>query len=204
MIYNFGINDIPGDSIPSSLDYHIYDKWTGIIRRCYSLKRTDKNLSYINTTVCDEWKYYSNFKKWFKLHYIEGYQLDKDIIGGDKDIYSPETCAFIPGLINSCIIDGNRGNNYIGVSYFNDDRCSKKYRPAICKFGKQIRNFGLFHTPEEAHQVWQREKIKYLYEIIEKYSSVVDLRVINGIKRRIDILQYDLDNGLITETISKI
>lgn len=200
----FGINDVVGDSKPSSPYYKIYDLWRGIIKRCYSDNRSQKNMSYINTTICDEWEYYSNFKEWFQNNYIEGYQLDKDIIGGDKNIYSPETCAFVPGLINSCVIDGNRGNNYVGVSYMSGDRHLKRYRPVISKFGKQVRNLGLYQTPEEAHRVWQQEKINYLIEIIEKYSSDVDRKVIDGIRRRIDIIQYDLDNGFITETISKI
>lgn len=197
MIYNFGINDVPGDSKPSSPFYKCYDSWHGIIRRCY---KTDnpRNASYDKTTICNEWQYYSEFKKWFLVNYKEGFQLDKDIIGGDENIYSPSTCAFVPNLLNSCIIDGNRGDKTtpIGVSIDNTRK--------VTKYGKQVRNFGLFLTEYEAHKVWQLEKIKYLTELIQNYKGVVDATVIDGLQVRIDILSQDVQNGAITETISKV
>ena len=71
-----------------------YTCWYHMIERCY-----DKTLpSYINyggrgVMVCDEWKLYSNFKKWYDDNCIDGYEIDKDIKGGM--IYSPQTCIFI-------------------------------------------------------------------------------------------------------------
>lgn len=56
--------------------------------------------TYEGCTVCDEWLYFSNFKKWFDENYIEGFQLDKDIIIRGNKVYSPQTCCFVPKEIN--------------------------------------------------------------------------------------------------------
>ena len=82
----------------------VYSHWTAMINRCYNVKRLEKFPTYKNTTVCDEWLIYSNFSLWFNENYKSGYVLDKDIIGG-TDVYSPKTSAFVPPIINTCILD---------------------------------------------------------------------------------------------------
>ncbi|QOE32309.1 DNA binding protein [Klebsiella phage Muenster] len=205
LVHGFGINDIHRDSKLDSDYYRCYGIWVGFLRRCYSNNRSLKNISYTNTVVCDEWKYYSNFKIWYYNNYIEGYQIDKDVIGGTLDIYSPETCAFIPNLINSCIIDGNRKDKStpIGVS-LSIYKNNVKYRTCITKYGKQLKNFGLYDNPYDAHKIWQIEKRNYLLELIDKYSNDVVPEVIQGLQRRVDILNNDILNGIETKTISKV
>lgn len=203
MIYNFGINDVPGDAEPTSIDHKAYSMWRGMIRRCYHGHDNIRNITYSSTTVCDDWKYYSNFKKWFLNNYKDGFQLDKDIIGGLSNEYSPDTCAFVPSIINSCIIDGNRGisTTPLGVSYVSK---SDKYRPALSKFGKSVKNFGFTETPMESHHIWQKEKANYLGELIKLHSNDLTLEVISGLQRRIDILNDDRLNERETKTLSKI
>lgn len=77
-----------------------YNVWVHMIDRCYN-KNSTNYLWYgeKGVTICDEWKLYSNFKKWFDENYIEGCVVDKDISGGS--IYSPETCVFISKSKNS-------------------------------------------------------------------------------------------------------
>ena len=79
-----------------------YSIWIAMINRCYNTN----SKAYVNygakgVTICDEWKLYSNFKKWYDENYIEGYHLDKDI-GGNK-IYSPDNCTFIKQSLNTRI-----------------------------------------------------------------------------------------------------
>lgn len=210
MIYGVGINDIKGGSNKYHPDYKIYDIWQSMIKRCYNKEYQNKFPHYKDVIVCDEWLYYSKFREWAKNNYIEGYQLDKDIIGGNLKIYSPDTCAFVPQIINTCILDGSSVDSLypIGTYYLNKSKTmireyEKPYETRISKFGKRI-ILGRYLTPEEGHHVWQKHKIEYLNELIVLYKDKVNQCVIDGLQKRIDLLQYDLDNKLITKTINKI
>ena len=72
-----------------------YAAWSGMIKRCYEEKRLKRNPTYRDCTVCDEWRNFQSFAKWFEKNYIEGYQLDKDILVDGNKIYSPEFCSFV-------------------------------------------------------------------------------------------------------------
>jgi len=61
-----------------------YVYWHSMLNRCYK-----KNLG---AKVCNDWLVYDEFEKWFDVHYIQGYHLDKDIKGGE--LYSQELCLF--------------------------------------------------------------------------------------------------------------
>ena len=68
-----------------------YITWRGMLSRCYD----NRQLSYRDCTVCDEWHNFQNFSKWFDLNYVDGCHLDKDIkIKGNK-VYSPLSCGFV-------------------------------------------------------------------------------------------------------------
>lgn len=212
MILGKGINDIKGDSSLKSEHYKIYGLWHAMLNRCYSTSFHKRNPSYIGTIVCDEWLLYSNFKKWCLDNYIEGYELDKDIIGGNKRIYSPDTCAFIPRAINGTLIEpqNKKQNNPLGVykhkksnGMINERK--KPYEAAIKTHKmKKAKCLGMFVTAEEAHKAWQIAKRDYFIELIEQFKNDVIPEVIQGLQRRIDILQYDIDNNLITATINKV
>ena len=206
MIYGIGINDVS----PENKNIKIYNLWSAMIRRCYSEKYLEKNPSYRGTKVCDDWKYFSKFQDWVINNYKDGYQLDKDIIAGDKKIYSPETCSFIPHELNMSIIEPSNINNQypLGVTFekktakMKNER-TKPYRSKIMKYGKK-QNIGIYKTPYEAHLGWQKAKLEYLNELMEKYHNSLENAVISGIQRRIDILQHYINNQQITKTINKI
>lgn len=82
--------------------YHpAYSAWQNMLKRCYY---TNNTVSYTPAVVCDSWLQFSNFLAWWKVHYIEGLELDKDqecIMRGLKiSVYSPETCRYIPKWLN--------------------------------------------------------------------------------------------------------
>ena len=79
----------------------IRDKWYSI------LCRLENDPHYINkVSICDEWMTFENFYNWV-INQIgwEVYSLDKDLLQGNKEnkVYSPETCVFVPQLINTAI-----------------------------------------------------------------------------------------------------
>ena len=82
-ICGFGINDVPEltfvkDENGKAELTQAYKTWTGIIDRCYRPGHEEKFKAYADCSVCEEWKYFSNFKKWFDENYIEGFDIDKD------------------------------------------------------------------------------------------------------------------------------
>ena len=117
--------------------------------------------------MCDEWKRYSNFKRWFDENYTPKYDLDKDILVKGNKVYSPDTCCFVPHFINSLLINckRNRGSYPVGVS-----KRGSKY---IAYINRQLKHIILGHysTPEEAFQAYKEAKESYIKEVATAYYN---------------------------------
>ena len=158
-----------------------YAVWRDMLRRCYSKKYLESRPSYIGTSVCSEWLYATEFKKWMEKQDWRDKCLDKDIIVPGSKLYSPDTCAFVLPATNSFVIarDACRGDYPIGVSLF---KPTGKYQ-ACCKnlfIGKQ-EHLGHFSTPEEAHEGWRKRKHE-LAQLVAATES--DPRVVEALKKR--------------------
>lgn len=160
--HNYRNNDI----IYSSKDI-AYSRWSAIMQRCYF----SDNQNYANCEISEEWLTYSNFKKWFDEHYMEGWEIDKDILSNNGKIYSPDTCCFVPREINSIFRVLNK-NRTIGVYKQNG-----KYYTYFKESGKQI--YKSFQTKEEAFECYKQYKIKKAVFLAEKYKGIIDDRVYN-------------------------
>lgn len=81
-----------------------YAAWENMLARCY-YEKTSRYSAYggIGVSVCEEWLTYENFAEWYDTNYIEGYHLDKDLIG-DGMSYSPENCCYIPQKLNCMFV----------------------------------------------------------------------------------------------------
>lgn len=154
------------DIIYSSKDI-AYSRWSAIIQRCYF----SDNKNYTNCEIIEEWLTYSNFKKWFDKHYVEGWEIDKDILSDKSKIYSPETCCFVPREINSIFRILNQEKT-IGVYKQNG-----KYYTYFKESGKQI--YKSFQTKEEAFECYKQYKIRKAVFLAEKYKGIIDDRVYN-------------------------
>jgi hypothetical protein len=164
-----------------------YAVWKSMIERCYSKKFLESRPTYIGASVCSEWLYASEFKKWMEQQDWQGKCLDKDIIAPRSRLYSPETCAFVLNATNSFVIanDACRGDYPIGVDLF---KPTGKYR-ASCKnpfTGKQ-EHLGYFSTPEEAHEAWQKHKHK-LSQLVAATES--DPRIVAALKKRYSLEEW--------------
>lgn len=108
-----------------------YKVWKSMLERCYA-----KNARATNT-VCDEWLKYSIFVIWMETQDWKNRELDKDIRVPGNRHYSPDTCVFVPGYINSLIREKTNGLNPIGVikyygrfkAYVNHNGIRKYYGP---------------------------------------------------------------------------
>jgi len=167
-----------------------YSAWKKMLERVFDAKFHARYPTYIGTSVCDEWKYFMNFRSWMMAQDWRDKQLDKDIIVPGNKHYSPETCAFVDHRINSLLLDraARRGKYPIGVSY---DKIMKKYRAAMGMNGKK-RKLGHFDTPEEASLVYRKEKSRHVRHIA--LTQVDDPRVRAGLlKHAILIMLGDSD-----------
>lgn len=154
-----------------------YQMWIGMLQRCYDEKTQEKRPTYMGCTVSEEWHNYQNFAKWYeenyKLEYMQGWHLDKDIICPECRQYSPTTCAFVPMEVNSMFVNRKklRGGLPIGVFRF-----KSRYKGGISR-GCKSYGLGTFTTPEEAFQAYKMAKEKYIKEIAEKWKTLIDPRV---------------------------
>ena len=158
LVCGVGVNDISYCPKP------IYQKWISMIKRCYSPKSLNTHKTYQDCRVSDEWLVLSNFKSWCERYYIEGYDLDKDLLVKGNKVYSPETCCFLPKVFNIIIQDLNKGKYRKGVSIFRHN----KYISSICINRNKI-HLGCFNTEQEATLAYTAAKEKYIKELAEKY-----------------------------------
>ena len=180
-VYGVGINDYCGTVVNGGKVLTSYKVWDAMLNRCYSKKHHIKHPSYIDCTVCDEWLYFSNFKKWFDENYVEGYHLDKDILVKGNRVYSPDTCCFVPREINNVIenVKSKRGNTPMGVF----ERFGK-FLSYVRVNGKRI-YLGTFGTIEQAFEAMKKEKEMYIKKLAQTYydANKITKRVYDALMR---------------------
>ncbi len=158
-----------------------------MLERCYSEKFLESNQSYIGTSVCSEWVYASEFKKWMENQERQGKSLDKDIIAPGSKLYSPETSAFVLQATNLFVTAraACRGEYPIGVSLY---KRTGRYQ-AHCNnpFTGEKEYLGLFSTPEEAHEAWRKRKHE-LAQLVAATES--DPRVVEALKKRYSLEEW--------------
>lgn len=152
-----------------------YLTWASMLKRCYSKKFHEKQPSYKDCIVCDEWHNFQNFSKWYDDNFYEfdGHRthLDKDILVKGNKLYSPETCIFVPQFINSLFLkrESKRGNLPIGVK-----KCSgnPKKLEVSCRNNTKSRGYiGVYNTPEEAFDAYKIHKEKFIKEVAEEHKD---------------------------------
>ena len=179
MVCGIGIYDT--DNVDChNLSYRI---WREMICRCYG-KSQLKRPSYIGCKVCEEWLTYSNYKEWYDEHYIEGFEIDKDLLSGK--LYSPQTCVFLPSEINSFLVVKKHEN--------------KKSKLPIGVFegeGAYIANcgnvyLGSFKDLEMARNAYIKEKKRQLNILTEKWKDKIESRAYEALKNLDIIKHYNL------------
>lgn len=180
LIQGHGVNDMPrGSCKKDGKICKFYRVWSSMLERCYSETLHKRCPTYIGCSVAEEWLILSNFKKWFEVHYIEGYQLDKDLLVEGNKTYGPDTCIFVTGLLNNLFTDSAkiRGECPIGVAV---NKRSGKYVANLKMYGRK-KWLGQFNTPEEAHQAYIKAKREYVLEVVEMQRGIDNDRVLDVI-----------------------
>lgn len=188
-ICGFGVND--SDYVTTvkkdgcTIRCPAYVAWTSLITRAYSKKYHIKFPTYAGISVCEEWRYFMNFRSWWAVNNVDGWCLDKDLLS-DSGVYSPDSCIYVPSWLNNFLIDSGakRGNYPIGV-YFLKEKGKFK---SSCRnpITKNEEHLGLFDDPDSAHNAWVKRKIQIatcLKDEIDGIDSRIYQRVIEIIKR---------------------
>lgn len=168
ILYGFGINDYNEKVVKDGRVIKSYSTWREMIKRCYKgYSYSSRNYVYNECFVCDEWKYFSNFKKWFDENYIDGYQLDKDILVKGNKIYSPDTCCFVPQEINKVLTFHNRKRGELPLGIF-----KSKTNFIVHVNTNGLPNYlGSFNTIEDAFFAYKQAKEAYIKEVAQKYYN---------------------------------
>lgn len=149
-----------------------YNTWAEMLRRCYSHEQSDKWSAYRGCSVCDEWLVFDNFDRWYNAHYVEGWHLDKDILVKGNKVYSPQTCCFVPQIINESVKSNIRKRELPqGVTKKRNKFCAgSTYK------GKKY-CLGYFDTVDEAEKAFLKKKKELLAELAEEYKDQLEERV---------------------------
>lgn len=184
LIYGVGINDAnyKASSIINGkrVTCPYISTWRGILRRCYNAGYQSKNPTYVGCSVSEEWKTFSNFKRWMETQDWQGKQLDKDILFKNNRQYNSTSCAFVDRRTNLFLTDhGNsRGKFMLGVHW---SKAAGKFR-AQCRTGEGNQVFlGYFDCELSAHLAWK----KYKYDLACKLADEqTDVRVAVALRQR--------------------
>ena len=156
-----------------------YLEWKEMLERGFNDKYKIKKPTYKNVTVAKDFYCFQDYGAWREDNYYEVKDermcLDKDILIKGNNIYSPDTCIFVPERINTLFIksDAIRGDCPIGVTYRKDTnkyvaQCSIK-----TKEGSKNKRLGSYNTPEEAFKVYKEFKEEYIKQVADEYKYYI-------------------------------
>ena len=173
-----------------------YSRWKNMLKRCY----TNSDPCYTGVFVCDEWLYFSNYKRWFDSLVKPPYEfdVDKDLLQGFSRIYSPETCLFLPRKINTFLAINGKGTP---GAYFEEQRgLFQSYCTGVD--GKR-KHLGRFKTELEAHGRWQEYKMLQIDILASLYEGdeYLDRRVIPTLFQIKERIMRDFLKGEITKNL---
>lgn len=186
LVYGVGVNDSPtpiqryGISAGKRVvewRCPFYTRWANMLKRCFAESSLKSRPGYSTVDVCDEWKYFSNFKAWMEKQDWEGKHLDKDLLGSG-DIYSPENCVFIDSDVNSYIKSStNKFGLPTGITHYP----SGSWYASILRDRSRI-YLGKFKTEQEAVNAYLTAKIDIACELFSDRPP----QILSAIIRRFD------------------
>jgi len=161
-VFGVGINDAPYKTHikinGKRFECPFYSKWQGMLKRAYYQPYKDKNKTYKDVSVCDEWLLFSKFKEWMKTQDWEGKELDKDLLVQGNKHYSPELCLFISHKINNLVASCYVSNGKLKAGVVNrKDNATNSFAASCSDKGKQ-KHLGYYNNEDDAHDAYAQHK----------------------------------------------
>lgn len=159
----------------------IYSIWRCLVQRTLtdSYNKNRVRNTYEDATICDEWHNFQVFCKFVNenKYFKKGFHLDKDLLVTGNKHYSPETCCFLPQVINGLIAINYETNNDLPVGV---NRKYDYYEAAISYRGKRKR-IGMYATPEEASAAYVQAKEAYVKELALEWKDRIEPRAFEAL-----------------------
>lgn len=148
-----------------------YPLWNAIKHRTITNKIKH---NYLDVKICDEWLEFENFNNWCENNYIEGFQIDKDLLTlNNNKIYSPETCCFLPPILNAQFIKRPKNlTNSLGITEVNNSF-------KVTFLNKYI---GYFPTKLEATNIYLELKLNYIKDLSLEYKDKLNTNIFNKLQ----------------------
>lgn len=177
LTYGVGISDDP--SVVGGVKCPYRQRWSDMLKRCYSEKYHKDKPSYVDCFVCPEWLTFSNFKAWMEKQDWEGNVLDKDILFEGNKEYRPDCCVFVTHDVNQFINKGGKRNGLmLGVTWLPD---KNRYLAQVGRAKQQSGYIGLFQTELSAHNAYLSKKSELAIELASKQT---DKRIADALIKR--------------------
>ena len=176
-VFGVGINDAPYkthikiDGKKYSCPFYL--RWHGMLKRAYYQPYKDKNITYKNVTVCDEWLVFSNFKSWMINKDWKENELDKDLLVQGNKHYSPELCLFISHKINNLIASCSVSNGELKAGVVNRKDNAKNSFAASCSDNGKQKHLGYYDNEDDAHEAYVRHKYKIIHSEAMKHDEPI-------------------------------
>lgn len=151
--------------------------------------------------LCKEWKEkgFPAFSEWWHKQYHAG-----DTNHGVSILLSGREPVIEAGP-GTLVVISKKLVKWLSTNVLTNDRlplgvvkCGTGYRPRFGKHG-EVFTGSIVSTKEEAHRLWQSEKLSQFDEFIADHSA--DPRVVELLHERKALLQYEYDNNLQTQRV---
>lgn len=167
-IYGVGYNSGRRGGFPAKTSEGItkeYDQWRRLLCRCYSEAWRRQHPTYEECFVDAGWHDFQNYAEWATSYkfYRTDWDLDKDLIVVNNKCYSPETCVFLPQVINKAIVirgGVSRGRHRFG-KFFYETSCNGEW-------------IGQSENPLTFSNEWVKRKLRHIHLLAEAYKNELD------------------------------
>lgn len=150
-----------------------YADWNSMLKRCYVAEESKK--SYKDKEVCKEWHNFQVFSEWATNQENfgrTGWDLEKDLLIKGNNVYSPETCVYLPREINSFIKRKNCNGLPLGVDIAYNYDGTPYYRVQARECGNNI-YLGRYYIIEEAFMAYKQHKEGLAKELAKKWKDQI-------------------------------
>ena len=188
----FGVGPYKGNTVVDGKQTKTkeYESWRGMIKRCYCPKTQVRQPSYIGCSVHADWHNFQTFAKWYTEQpgYVEGWDLDKDLLVEGNKVYGPDTCVLLPRQINSLVTMVDFvGDRFLPRGVYIRD--GGKFRVELGSLATK-RSTVTVKTIEEAFELRNQNTIERIDEIVDVYGDNLPEHVMSTVKKRLHKLLW--------------
>ena len=153
-----------------------YVHWKNMLNRCYNPKFQVAQPTYKGCSVSDNFKNFQYFAEWCNAQtgFAAGCQLDKDLLDRGNNVYSEDTCIFLPQELNKLLYRGGKSKGLypVGVNFH---KAANAYVAQI-SINSEAKYLGVYESVTEAFNVYKTNKENHIKSIACKYAHCLDPR----------------------------